>query len=180
MPRFDATSSLCRISVKREGLLSAAGHDLQIGVADYAIEIADSGLRIDATFAAGSVYAIDAVDRAGQLRLGTLSAQDKASIDRNIAHDVLEAATYPTIEFHSDRVEPGDGAPHRVQGRLRLHGREQPLRFDVTRRGDQLVAEVVLHQPDFGIRPFRAFAGALRIRPELRVHIALPFTPPAA
>lgn len=179
MPRFDANSSLCRISVKREGLLSAAGHDLELGVADYAIEIVESGQQIDGTFAARSVYVIGAVDRNGQLRPDTPSAPDKATIDRHVAEDVLETERYPTIEFHSDRIDALGGGAYRVEGRLRLHGRERPLRFDVASRGDRLVADIVLNQTDFGIRPFRAFAGALRIQPELRVHIALPFTPAA-
>ncbi len=176
MPHFDATSSLCRVVVKREGLLSAVGHDLEIGIADYAIELDGSGRQIDATFSAGSVYVIDAIDHDGALRPGTLSAHDKASIDRNIANDVLEAATYPTVEFHSDRVEPNGARAHRVQGRLRLHGRERPISFEITRSDDRWLAEIELRQPDFGIRPFKAFAGALRIQPAVRVRVALAFT----
>jgi YceI-like domain len=175
MARFDATNSLCRIYVKRTGMLSAVGHDLEIGIEEYAIDIADSGRQVDATFATGSLRVIDAVE-GGRLRPGTLSRQDKATIDRHMASDVLAVADYPTVEFHSDAVELRESGGYFVRGRLRLHGRERPLQFDVTGTGE-LVAEMALHQPDYGIRPFRAFAGALRIQPELRVRVTLAFTP---
>src|SRR5262245_5526513 len=108
MPRFDAANSVCRVYPRRAGLLGAVGHDLEVGVADYAIEVAPSGQRVDASFAAASLYVIDAVD-GGRLRPGTLSAADKATINRHIAHDVLHASRYPTIAFHSTAVEARAG-----------------------------------------------------------------------
>ena len=178
MARFDATNSLCRIYAKRAGMLAAVGHDLEIGITTYAIDIADSGRQIDATFAADSLRVIDAV-QGGRLRPGTLSAQDKATIDRHMAHDILEAASFPKVEFHSDSVDFREGGAYGVRGRLQLHGHERPMHFTVTRNGEQLVAEITLRQTDFGVRPFRAFAGALRIQPELGIRVALAFTPAA-
>jgi hypothetical protein len=175
MPRFDAASSQVRIYPKRAGLLGAVGHDLEIGVADYHIEVAGSGLQIAAEFAAASLYVIGAVER-DRPNPSALSDRDKVTIERNLHEDILEARRFPTIAFRSTSVELGE-REHIVHGRLSLHGRERELRFVVARRSDRLLAEVLLHQPDFDIRPFRAFAGALRIQPELRVRIELSFTP---
>ena len=38
----------------------------------------------------------------------------------------------------------------------------------------RLVAEVRLHQPDFGITPYRALLGALRVRADVLVSLSIP------
>jgi hypothetical protein len=40
--------------------------------------------------------------------------------------------------------------------------------------GSHFVAQVVLHQPDFGIKPYSAMLGALRIRPDVRIELSVP------
>jgi len=63
---------------------------------------------------------------------------------------------------------------YRVEGRLTLHGTERGITLLARRRGERLEAEVSLHQPDFGIRPFKAFGGALKVRPDVVVRVSLP------
>jgi hypothetical protein len=48
------------------------------------------------------------------------------------------------------------------------------------RSGARLSGEVVIHQPDFGIEPYRALGGALRVRPDVSVEFDLPDPTPAA
>jgi hypothetical protein len=175
MTRYDPTNSSCRVYTRRMGLLGAIGHDLEIRVTDYSIEVDQAGLQAHATFSARSLHVAWAVE-GQQPRPGKLSTKDTQQIDQHIAQDVLEASKYPNIEFHSTRIEPhADG--YRVQGRLLLHGQERSIELSVQRRDSRLVAEVTVRQPDFGIAPFRAFGGALRVRPEVLACFELPAGP---
>jgi hypothetical protein len=172
MPRFDPTSSECRVYTRRTGVLSAIGHDLELAVDRYEIDVEEAPLRVRASFDAGSLRVLGAI-KGGALLAGELSTGDRAQIDRQVAEEVLEAGRHPQIEFASTQVGPAaDG--YRVRGLLRLHGAERPIAFSARRSGGRLEAEVVLHQPDFGIKPYRAFGGALRLHPDVRVRIRLP------
>ena len=51
-----------------------------------------------------------------------------------------------------------------------LHGRSREI--TLKRTGDD-EAEVTLHQPDYGIKPYSAMFGALKIKPDIRVRLRL-------
>jgi hypothetical protein len=179
--RFDATQCECRIFTRRSGLLGAVGHDLELAVGDYWIAVEhDAGAgtsgeyRVSAEFTASTVHVIDAVD-GGLRRTGALTVHDKTDIDRNLADHVLSSARFPVIAFRSTRVRP-ESSGYRVEGRLSLHGLERNVACSARREGDRLTAQLVLHQPDFGIQPFKALAGALRVHPDVIVRASVPFT----
>ena len=46
--------------------------------------------------------------------------------------------------------------------------------IDLYGAADILVAEVSLHQPDFGIKPYSAMLGTLRVKPDVTVVVSLP------
>lgn len=90
-----------------------------------------------------------------------------------IARDVLDARKHPAIEFRS---RPVVASPEpTIEGTLILRGREQRLTLKARRDGDRAVVETTLHQPAFGIRPYTAMLGALRIQPDVRVRITTPW-----
>lgn len=170
--RFDASDSQCRVFVRRAGLLSAVGHDLELRASELVLDVDVAALRVHARFVARALEVVDAVE-GRERRPGKLSPKDKAQINENLANDVLEVTRYPAIEFESTRIEPApDG--YRVHGRLSLHGQTRELTFMVKRNGARLSGEVGIHQPDFGIAPYRALGGALRIRPDVSVAFELP------
>lgn len=172
MSRFDATSAECLVLTFKEGLLSAVAHDLQIRVTRFVIEIDDDSRAITARFEASSLKVLGAVHD-GVLREGTLSDGDKRKIEQSIAEDVLAVRSHPEIRFTSSEVTP-HGEGFRVRGELALHGRARAIVFAVQKRGDRLVAEVPIHQPDFGIKPFSAMLGTLKIKPEVTVRCSVP------
>ena len=172
MAHFDPGNSRLRVYIARAGLLSAVGHDLEIAVDDYGIDVDESALAVHARVASQSLQVVDAVQRR-ELRPGTLSAKDKEQIKHNMTRDVLETDKYPSIEFRSSRVQrERDG--YRVRGELTLHGARRELEFFAQRRGSMVQGEIEIHQPDFGIAPYRALGGALRVRPEVSVTFELP------
>ncbi|APR84250.1 Hypothetical protein A7982_09599 [Minicystis rosea] len=172
VPRFDSSSAECLVLTFKEGLLSAVAHDLQIRVARFDIDIDDDRAGLRARFDAGSLEVVGAVVD-GVVHEGTLSAADKRKIEHNIADDVLHVGKHPEIRFSSNDLAPeGDG--YRIRGDLALHGHTRAIAFVARREGDRFIAEVGLHQPDFGIKPYSAMLGTLKIKPDLLVRCSVP------
>lgn len=148
----------------REGLLAAVGHDLTLRVGDFSLEVDQAaGNAVRARFAAGSLR----VASAG------VSPSDARDIERNAARDVLDAKRYPEIAFASTRVSR-DGDQARVEGDLTLHGVTRPLVVDARADASHWRAEVRLDQRPFGIKPYSALLGTLKVKPELVVRVAVP------
>jgi polyisoprenoid-binding protein YceI len=172
VPRFDASSAECLVLTYKEGLLSAIAHDLEIRVTRFEVDVSLDPLAVQATFDASSLRVVGAV-RDGAVHPGALGEGDKKTIEHNLAADVLHPAEHPSIRFASTAVtREGDG--YRVEGTLTLRGRAGPVSFKARPEGDRLVAEVLLHQPDFGIKPYSAMLGTLKIKPHVTVRCALP------
>lgn len=163
--RLDAASAECLVLTSKEGLLSAIAHDLEIRVTSFVIDVDDDAWRLAARFAARSLRVAGAS--------GALSDGDKRTIEGNIVRDVLHAERFPEILFVSD-VATAAGAELRIAGTLTLHGVARPMTVTARREPGRWVAEARLHQPDFGIRPYSAMLGTLRIQPDVQVRVVVP------
>lgn len=171
MPRYDQQSGECLVFTFKEGLLSAVAHDLKIRVGRWELHRDGDG-AIEGSFDPNSMTVVCAM-RDGRPSSGTISARDTAKIESNIKSDVLAASRHREIRFRSTRVSAeGDG--YAVEGELTLVGRSRPVSARVTREGAQLVTEVRLNQPDFGIKPFSAMFGTLKIQPHVIVRLTVP------
>jgi polyisoprenoid-binding protein YceI len=160
----DASTADCLVYTFREGILAAVGHDLCLRVERFAVEV---------TGDAAAPSLLGRFDAASLRATGSVSPADARKIERNAADDVLAARRFPTIEFRSTRVVR-DGSSARIDGTLTLHGHTRPLAFDAVADGTAWSAEVRLDQRDFGIKPFVAMLGALRVRPDVLVRIRVP------
>jgi polyisoprenoid-binding protein YceI len=169
---YDASVARCTVLTWREGLLSAVGHDLVLAVTRFEIEVDDVARRVEARFDAGSLHVVSA-RRDGHELPGALGGSERRQIDEAVARDVLDADRHPEIRFASTAVDD-DGPGFRARGALALHGVERPLVIPVRREGACWVAEARLHQPDYGIVPYRALLGALRVRADVLVRVELP------
>ena len=172
MARFDAYNSECLIFTFKDGLLSRLAHDLKLQVRRFSIEADQSTHEIHATFDPSSIDVVCA-QLDGRDDPSTLSQSDKSKIQDNITKDVLHVKKFPEIRFDSTRVvERGDG--YAVEGTLRLHGRSKTIQTGVRVQGPRFVVEVGLHQPDFGIKPYAAALGALKVKPDVVVRVSVP------
>jgi YceI-like domain len=170
--RVDAAAAECLVFTFKEGLLSAVAHDLKIRVTKFAIEGDEQTRTFDARFDARSLRVVCAMNDGVESR-GTLSTANKREIEGNIVRDVLEAEQYPEIHFVAASIdEKGDG--YVVKGALTLHGKRRQITVRVQRDGDRYVAEARIHQPDFGIRPYSAMFGTLRVQADLTVRVSVP------
>lgn len=172
MPIYDSSNSTCHVLTEKEGVLAAMAHDLKIEVTKYHIRVAEDGASWVGEFDARSLRVACAMV-GGAEAPGLLKPADKRKIEKNVVSDVLHARRYPRVVFRSDALDihkPGA----RVQGVLELHGSRRPLTLDVERVSAGWVVTGRLHQPDFGIKPFRAMMGALRVKAHVVVRLCVP------
>ncbi|MGE0784104.1 MAG: YceI family protein [Sandaracinaceae bacterium] len=169
MTTFGPDRARCAVFTFKEGLLSAIAHDLEIAVRTFELEVADDGSSIVARFDPRSLEVVDAIVD-GRRSPGTLKPKDKETIRGNIAKDVLRVARHPSmIEFRSTEVTPSQ-----VRGELTLVGRTRSIVVRIHEEGDERIAEATLHQPDFGITPYSAMLGTLKIKPDVKVVVRAP------
>ncbi len=172
MPRFGPQTAELTILSYKDGLLSAIAHDLKMVVRRFEVVVSDDRATVEARIDPTSLEVVCAV-RQGQDDPGALSGSDKRKIQTNIRKDVLHTSRHPEIVFKSTGVSPGvDG--FMVQGELALHGRVRPLMIALTLRDGQLRGQVRLNQPDYGIKPYKALMGTLKVKPHVAICITLP------
>lgn len=169
---YGPESARCEVLVFREGLLSSVGHDLVLRAEALEVAIDPEGPSVTAKIDASGLRVVTALCD-GRPLPGALSPSDVRDIERAVAREVLRAERFPVIRFVSTRVEPaGDG--YEVQGSLAVAGALRPFTLPVRRDGGRLTAEATLHQPDLGIRPYRAMLGALRVKPDVLIRVSVP------
>jgi hypothetical protein len=151
----------------REGLLSRVGHDLRLSAQRIEI-VPESGGWVVRVPVAG--LRVDGAMRDGALDPGALSAKDRGDIEEPMRGAVLHADQHPAVVYRGRLV---DG---RAVGMLTLCGRTLPLELP-TRVGDGRVrGEVELVPSRWGIQPYRALLGTLKVQDRVRVvfDVALP------
>jgi hypothetical protein len=169
--RYDEQGATASVFTYKEGLLSAVAHDLALRVSRFSIDV-DGADAVRARFEPRSLRVLHAMS-GGAPSPGTLSESDKNKIEANLVDDVLEPKRFPEITFTSTSVRP-DGEGFLIEGRLTLHGHTEVVRLSARRVGGELVVEHRLHQPTYGIKPYSAMFGALRVQPDVLVRVSLP------
>lgn len=118
-----------------------------------------------------------------------LSAGDAAKVERQVRDaQILDAARFPEILFEAGQVEAADPPAGstgefrgQITGTLTLHGQSRPLRVPIQGRvaGERLEvnAAVSFKQSDFGIKPYATALGAIAVRDEIGIEIALVAVP---
>jgi polyisoprenoid-binding protein YceI len=149
----------------RTGAAAKAGHDLLLDVTAWeaTVAVAEDGAQ------PSIVLVADATSlrvRQGTGGMQALGDDDKASIGETIDDDVLKRQP---IVFRSTAVSAADGRIG-VQGELTLAGKVAPLAFDLEVGEDgRLAGSAVVKQTDWGISPYSALFGALKVADEVEV-----------
>lgn len=134
--------------------------------------MAIDGGSVTASFEPGSLR-VDGVMKRGRLDPRGLSARDYAKIEATIRDDVLDTRRHPTAEVTGSLVETGDGVE--LDGTLTLVGRTTPLpRIRTSTRADVWRVEVDLAPSRWGVAPYRALGGTLRLQDRARLELELP------
>lgn len=154
----------------KDGLLARLAHDLRLSVQRF--EIRRDGAALSGRFVPDSLVVDGVVGKGGRLDPEGLSASDKAKILRNSAEEILHTARHPDITF-TGALEPGDV----VAGQLTMVGRTCDLRAAVSTSGGRLRAEFTLVPSQWGIAPYKALAGAIKLQDRVLVTLDLPVDP---
>ncbi|MDQ6839831.1 MAG: YceI family protein [Actinomycetota bacterium] len=104
-----------------------------------------------------------------------LSDGDRKDIAKNINDKALQTTKYPDITFRSTSVA-GGGSAYTVEGQLTITDQTKPATLDVSIDGAQVVIKGRVVQTDFGVKPYSAMLGALKIDDAVEVEgtFALP------
>lgn len=172
MARYDAYNSECLVFSYKDGLLARLAHDLKLQVERFSIEVDDESRQVKATFDPSSIQVVCAqVD--GRDDPSTLGKGDKKKIHDNVVKDVLNVRKHPDIRFESTNVvSRGEGFA--IEGALQMHGKSRSIQASIRPSGNRWVTEVRVHQPDFGIKPYTAALGALKVKPDVLVRVSVP------
>ena len=168
---MDTSDVTCHVRTFKAGVLASVGHDLLLRVTRLTLHMVGQPRRLKATFDAQSLVVVCAM-KGGQRLTEALSPRDRKEIERNVARQVLRSDAFDEICFVSEPLDAG--LPPRVIGDLTLLGLCRPVEGEVQRVGDRLEARVDLDQRNFGIAPFSAMFGALRVRPLVQILVTAP------
>ncbi len=155
-----------RVYSFREGLLSGLGHDLALRLNRF--RISQSGRSIYAQLDTRS-FEVEGAVKHGDIDASALSGSDREKIVASLEKEILRTKAHPEAQF-SGRVV-GDEPPLRVNGHLTLCGVTQPLSFHFERKDTALRADFELKPSTFGIKPYRALGGTLKVQDRVRVVI---------
>jgi polyisoprenoid-binding protein YceI len=160
-----------KLTVKtgRKGAAAKAGHDLVIEVTSWraTLEVPEDPAQATISVTADS-RSFRVLEGTGGMK--ALDDDDKANIKQTIDDEVLKGGA---IEFHSSAVEPSpDGGRLRVQGELDLLGKRRPIAFELTVADDgRVTCGTTVKQSEWGIKPYSALFGALKVADEVQVEI---------
>jgi polyisoprenoid-binding protein YceI len=154
------------VKTGRHGAAAKAGHDLVIEVKSW-----EATLHVDDDPAASSLElsadpsSLHVVKGEGGMQ--ALGDDDKADIRKTIDKDVLKKKS---IAFTSSSVSDADGGLA-VSGELELGGTTKPVDFVVTGDGGSVAGSATFKQSDWGIKPYSALFGALKVNDEVTVEV---------
>lgn len=171
MAVFRPPAATCTVRVFKSGILSAVGHDLELSVRRFSLQLEDSA--ITAEFDGTSLEIVGALE-GDRVVPGKLTDKDQRDILANLRKSVFarhdaRQITFSSTDFHQD-VDGIEGT-----GTLSIPPYAQELDFEVELEDGQAVCQVTLHQPDYGITPFKAPLGVLKIQPDVQVRVVVPW-----
>lgn len=155
-----AHQSTITIHVGKAGLFSGFGHTHTVVAPVQRTEIDPAKMSATIVVLTKGMRVVDK----------DVSEKDRAQIQADmLGPKVLDAQQFPQIVFQSSRIEAAGPQQYRVSGTLELHGRRKELSFNVAGGPDHYTGTTRLKQTDFGIEPFSAGGGTVKVKNELEL-----------
>ena len=165
--RLGPDNATLAVHTARKGAAAKAGHDLVMHVTSWeaTLELADDPESTSMELSADSTSLRVQKGTGGIKPLGD---EEKASIHKTIDDEVL---TRQDIKFRSTGVQgAADGSRLSVKGDLTLAGKTNPIDFELVIGGDgTLEATAVVTQSGWGMKPYSALFGALKVADDVEV-----------
>jgi len=173
MGQLDASDVRIEVFALKQGLLSPVGHNVKLRVGALTVDVDPEEPSLKASIDVSTLKAVCAYTEAGDTP-GALSAKDLTTINGYVAKDILKVSRHPTATFEATELYDNDDGTWDVEGTLTLCGVTRPLSFTAEEDGEHLRASITLNQPSFGIKPFSAMLGTLKVQPDVGVAVRLP------
>lgn len=162
-----AESSLT-VFVGKAGALSFLAHDHNIAVRSYSGRVV-----VPAAGPAAGSLELD-IDARSLAVLDKISEKDRKEITNSMNNTVLESGKFPKITFRSVGVSNVNGNNLTANGDLTLHGVTKriavPVNISATPQMLRATGRYVLKQTDFGITPYSAAAGSIKVKNEVVIN----------
>jgi polyisoprenoid-binding protein YceI len=173
--RLGPESGRLLVYTTRSGLGAKAGHDLTIEVTRW-----HGHATVDTADPANCSVTVEVEVDSLEVREATggvkpLTEADRAEIKRNLG-EVLDTAQHPTIAFESRRID-GSARSFALDGDLTILDVTRPVTLQGRLVDGRVVGGATVVQSRWGIRPYSAFFGALKLRDEVKVDFNLALTP---
>jgi hypothetical protein len=149
----------------KEGLLSKLAHDLRFTLTRFSISA--RGPEISARFTPGSLR-VDGVVRGGKLERNELSQSEKDKIQETMK-EVLHALDHSEAKLTARLVTLKP--PFTIEGQLTLRGETRPIQLRLDLEADRLLGHITIVPSQWGIRPYRALGGTLKLQDRVRITI---------
>lgn len=155
----------------REGVAARVGHDLLLTFTSWSgLAVIPGGRPEDVSIEVSiDTTSLSVIEGTGGV--APLSHDDRLDIEKN-ARRLLEVERHRTATFRSTRVTAQDRSGS-VVGELTVRGTAAVVRLEVTVDDEGLRATTTVRQSAFGIAPYKALFGALRLADPVDVDIRL-------
>lgn len=157
----------------KQGLLSKVAHDLLLELRRF--DLRTDGRKVEGTFVLTSL-SVEGVMHGGVLDAHGLSESDRHDITGNVQKKVLHTADFPEAKFVGEAVR-GSGE-HTVRGALTLAGKTQDITLTVREADGRWRGQIELVPTRWGIQPFKALLGAIKLEDRVVVRFDLAVVEP--
>lgn len=157
------SSATCRVFTFKEGLLSSLGHDLTLAFETFDMTLSPDD-QVSASFDLKRLRVVGVTQE--HEAAAPLKSGDHARIEAAMRSDVLDVGRFPSA------LAKGARAGETFKGTLTLHGVTKPIEMRAVLKDGTYRAELTLRPSDFGIKPYRAMLGALRVEDRVRVEVS--------
>ena len=159
------TTGSFQVFTYKAGLLSRLAHDLRLTLQRFEVTLEEDSVRC--RFWPESLCVDGAVYR-GAVDPSTPGRGDKQKIHDNIPRKILHTARFPEITF--DGSVDGRG---QVAGTLVMNGRSQRISLDFREESGRYRGATELIPTRWGIAPFKAVGGAIKLQDRVRIEFEL-------
>ncbi len=153
----------------KTGVISRNAHYLRFTLGRFDIHV--EGHEVRGRFWPDSLQ-VDGVMQGDTLDPSGLGDSDKAEITQTMRSKVLRTLSYPEVQLEA-RATP-DAHGYELAGTLELVGRRKPIRFLVRASSNRFTGEVELQPLRWGIEPYKALLGAIKLQDRVLVRFDLP------
>jgi polyisoprenoid-binding protein YceI len=168
--QIDPSASRFTVQAFATGLLSSFGHNPTIAIRDFEGEVQSGPEDFE------NASLLFTVRTAKMEVLDEMKKDDRLKLEEEMYDKVLNVKQFPTATFTSKQITVqklgNDLFQAHVAGELAFHGVQHDHSFDarIMRLGTMLrvSGEFSLRQSDYGIKPFKAAGGALRLKDEVK------------